>query len=181
MQKRSPTKFLGLCNKQSKSWEWAGRETAQRLRGHTALAEDPSSLTGTHVRWFTEACNSSARASDTPGTTDSCTHTHTPHAHTPQFFKKALKFFEIIKESKNWNFLRASPLEVQAEGFSPRLWARERHRHGETEQESEQERDCEQENIFHVHTRLTTDFWMTLTWLCAGFSLALVWTSSGNT
>lgn len=31
-----------------------------------------------------------------------------------------------------------------------------------------------EQNVFHVHTRLTTDFRMTLTWLCAGFSLALV-------
>jgi hypothetical protein len=41
-------------------------EMAQRLKGCTALAEDPSLAPSTHTGYLTTSCNSSSRGSDTP-------------------------------------------------------------------------------------------------------------------
>lgn len=37
---------------------------AQPFRGHTALAEDPSSGASTHIKWLTTAGNSTSRVSE---------------------------------------------------------------------------------------------------------------------
>jgi hypothetical protein len=39
----------------------AAREMAQQLRSHTALSEDQSSVSSTHIRRLTAVCNSSSR------------------------------------------------------------------------------------------------------------------------
>lgn len=55
-------------------------ELAQQLRELAALSKDPSSVPSAHIGWFTRACNSSFKASNTlfwlPVHPPTHTHTH---------------------------------------------------------------------------------------------------------